>query len=697
MAFELIHKPTFTNQLLAIPRDQVVQILQKIEILRDDPAPHSPVKKKLHGYKGNVYRLRSGDYRVVYTYGDGWVSLLGVDARKDVYKGEHLVAEEPSVPIDTLPELEDWLEPVERSAHASGHARARASAIYELPVRLTSDLLARLLVPEQYVSALAACKTFDDLFAVDIPESLRDRIFDNITARNFDVVLSQPNFITGDINNLLRFTEGELTTFLLQLSFEQEKYVNWGLNATGPTLVKGGPGTGKSTVALYRTRMFLQALRKAGQSNPRILFTTYTTALVAASRQLLESLLGDDVRCVDVRTADSLMMAICSDEGDMDRRFATPEDLRQAMAYALSNVTFHGDDLQQKAQRRAIERLNSEYLIEEIGTVIEARQLKTIQQYLAAARPGRKIPLNLTQRTAIWRVRDVFLQALDDAECQTWQQLRARAAGLVNSGRGPKPYDAVIVDEAQDLDPSAVRALVGLCNAPNRLFVTADANQSIYGSGFRWSDVHEHLQFKGRTGVLHANYRSTREIGEAAQVYLAAGILDDDDTERGYIHSGPQPAVRQVRTNSEETELLCRYLPAAARSYHLGLGACAVLCPTEKAGRAIAEDLRSVGVAATFMTGRDLNLLDSGVKVITLKSAKGLEFPVVALAGFNRGFFPGRWAVAHSGDGEELLARERRTIFVGMTRAMRALLVVVPVEQTSLLLTGFDVAYWNLE
>ena len=32
--------------------------------------------------------------------------------------------------------------------------------------------------------------------------------------------------------------------------------------------------------------------------------------------------------------------------------------------------------------------------------------------------------------------------------------------------------------------------LVGLCRAPDRLFVTADANQSIYGSGFRWTDVH---------------------------------------------------------------------------------------------------------------------------------------------------------------------------------------------------------------
>ncbi|BAZ08927.1 UvrD/REP helicase [Calothrix sp. NIES-4071] len=58
MKFEIIHKPTFTNQLLAFPKEQVVQILEKIQILQDDPKPHSNVKKKLHGYQGNVYRLR---------------------------------------------------------------------------------------------------------------------------------------------------------------------------------------------------------------------------------------------------------------------------------------------------------------------------------------------------------------------------------------------------------------------------------------------------------------------------------------------------------------------------------------------------------------------------------------------------------------------------------------------------------------
>jgi MoxR-like ATPase len=68
-------------------------------------------------------------------------------------------------------------------------------------------------------------------------------------------VEQQPDL--NDTDDLLRYREGELLSFLLKLSPEQEKYVNWSLNTSGPTLVKGGPGTGKSTIRCYpacRTR-----------------------------------------------------------------------------------------------------------------------------------------------------------------------------------------------------------------------------------------------------------------------------------------------------------------------------------------------------------------------------------------------------------------------------------------------------------
>jgi superfamily I DNA/RNA helicase len=66
------------------------------------------------------------------------------------------------------------------------------------------------------------------------------------------------------------------------------------------------------------------------------------------------------------------------------------------------------------------------------------------------------------------------------------------------------------------------------------------------------------------------------------------------------------------------------------------------------------------------------------------------------LAGFTEGAFP----VIPKGTPEEavdeIMTRERRTLFVGMTRAMRALLIIIPADNLSPLLQNFDSKHWNL-
>jgi hypothetical protein len=46
---------------------------------------------------------------------------------------------------------------------------------------------------------------------------------------------------------------------------------------------------------------------------------------------------------------------------------------------------------------------------------------------------------------------------------------------------------------------------------------------------------------------------------------------------------------------------------------------------------------------------------------------------------------------------DEYLSVDRRSMFVGMTRAMRALLITIPFGAKGPLLKGFKVAYWNLD
>ncbi|MBA2681837.1 MAG: UvrD-helicase domain-containing protein [Ktedonobacteraceae bacterium] len=697
--WETVIKPAFLKDVFKLPRREIQQVMDKITMLAENPHPDGWAKKQLTHVPGRPYRLRSGKYRIFYTFNQQVISIYKLDERSDDTYNDTVAPAAPPPPeafanLDIPTDTDD--ESVE--APLDWQNIFVTSESRKLPEPITQELLKRLEIPAQYHACLLSVQDEDALLTCqDADEKSLLKILDYMFEPSLYQAMQGPDLVLNDVDDLLRYKDGELLAFLLKLSPEQERAANWSLRVNGPTLVKGSPGTGKSMVALYRIRSLLTQLLQAGES-PRLLFTTYTNALVKSSRQLLDQLLGPNASYVRVDTADTIAHFLLQERGqDKTHEIIGANDLYKLTANAINATHFTGNQLQQQAQKQTIQRMSREYLVEEFTSVIIARHITTLEAYQKVLRAGRKMRLNAMQRAAVWQVYEHWRLLLQDQGRETWQQRRVRVDVLAASSSLAHAYDAVIIDEAQDLDPSALHMLVTLCKSPNRLLITADANQSIYGSVFSWTDVHESLKFTGRASVLRVNYRSTAEIGEATRSYLLKGELEAPESDRTYMNNGPLPTIRAVLNTQNEVELLINYFKKASRSLRHTLSSCAVLCPSESAGRALEKALRQHNLDATFMKGVDLNLAHPGIKILTFKSSKGLEFPVVALAGFMRHTYPIIPNGALPDERDEILARERRTMFVGMTRAMRALLVIVPASATTPLLRDFDPSFWNLD
>jgi len=444
-------KPSFQTEWLALPPKETHQVLEKIALLTQDPTPDAKVKKQLPHLHGKLHRIRSGDYRIFYTFEQPYISLLALRRRNEDTYDEDL-------DVELLggfdPEFSSAMIAAQSAWEKTYVPRVETEKHY-LPLPISEDLLTNLHVPREYYAQLSTVQTEEDLLdCPGVPASVLEKLIEYIFPRPLDQVVQQPDYLVEEVDDLLRFKEGKLLGFLLQLAPEQEKVAHWSMNATGPTQVKGGPGTGKSTVALYRVRSLIQNLRKMDQPTPHILFTTYTNALVKASQQLLRQLIGDDLHCIQVITADKLVWSIVRDAG-LSPNIARDNTLDWLIKKAVEQIQSKGNVQQSKA----LERLNYDYLLEEICQVILARQITTLEEYLAADRGGRKFGLRDTGREAVWQVYELVRHLTTPCvalRVTSGDDVRARRhASECGTLRGVKPVrKRVYLQPERESDPS---------------------------------------------------------------------------------------------------------------------------------------------------------------------------------------------------------------------------------------------------
>jgi hypothetical protein len=460
---------------------------------------------------------------------------------------------------------------------------------------------------------------------------------------------------------LLHLDEAPIETWMSFLDPAQAKVARRSFN--GPARIRGAAGTGKTVVGLHRTAHLARA------ATSTVLVTTYVKSFPAVLESLLRRMEPVHASKVQFASVHAIARKILVERGVP---FAIDSDLINTAWWRA----WHALDSESPL---ASARFDGNYWRDEVQHVIKGRGLVDFEQYARVARVGRKYALPVELREHVWKLAEAYERYLTAAGIIDWADL-ARMARDELRERPLDRYEAIVIDEAQDLDCVTVgmlHALVG--DRRDGLTLIGDGQQSIYPGGYTLGEIG--ISLAGRGVVLDVNHRNTRQIADFARRLVEDDIVTDiegtdaaGDTVAAITRTGPEPILERFIGTRDHDRALVAVLEATA---HLGVraGDIGVLAQSNKSAERIIATLRRQRIPAMSIeryTGQTTN----HVKVGTIKRAKGLEFKHVFLADV-----PPRLLEDATGtESESLLERRRldlRELYVGMTRARDALWVGV--------------------
>ena len=180
----------------------------------------------------------------------------------------------------------------------------------------------------------------------------------------------------------------------------------------------------------------------------------------------------------------------------------------------------------------------------------------------------------------------------------------------------------------------------------------------------------------GREGMslfeVASNADGYSEMGKAAGKLKEFARLIDSMREFGETHS-LTATVEYVLQSSGYMRFLAEEANADGDTEHEREQNVKEFLSTVKMFEETAEEPTLASFLEEMALVSDLDELEEGqdaVTMMTVHSAKGLEFPVVFLVGFEDGLFPGMQALMEGGEEEE-----RRLAYVAITRAKEALYI----------------------
>ncbi|MBI9095387.1 MAG: UvrD-helicase domain-containing protein [Sphaerochaeta sp.] len=449
-------------------------------------------------------------------------------------------------------------------------------------------------------------------------------------------------------------TRGSYEKLMLRLSSEQSSLLDL-IHLDRDFLIRGSAGTGKSLVLI---KAMEKAIHRESNptSSPKVALLTFTNTLVKFNKYMV-SMLSSQGESTLVSTVDAFLL----------------EQLQVFYPLVMPST----DILVQLCASHAYEQMGSEDLAKEIDCFLLKQDI-SYTEYVTdlIPRKGMKKPLKQVQRQKVWEVRDAVVQEMEQQQrvCFSFIPVLLLKVLKEHTTEPRVLYDQLFIDEAQDLGTATLRALKLLCKGS--VVLCGDDKQSIYqvGSFFTRSG----LDVVGRSKLLRTNFRNSVQIHSLAQAFKEKQSEEHSKTQELAFRDGPMPELFQFINRKEHMKLLADRVSFFCSLLEYEPENICILTPSKHDFPLIRSTLEQKGFAVSEVLDKEFSFEDSGaIRMSTLHSAKGLDFPVVLLC---LGSEPKQQSQYDDTANEQIL---RNLIYVSITRALDHLNLFIPTGTTN--------------
>lgn len=432
-------------------------------------------------------------------------------------------------------------------------------------------------------------------------------------------------------------------------------------------LINGVAGSGKTLIALHRALMLAEKY-----PDEQFLMLIFNTPIVADIKEKLHRTRGGIPANLEINTFFSWASA------QWFRMFNTYPKMVSDPSVITDWIKYHRPkwpelDFTDKQLLDELDFINDSMIFSEVA-------------YLKALRQGRKFSLKPKERAQVWALYEYVSKSLRSAQGMMWSALSKEICIFQSHHRLILKYKHVMIDEAQFFAPSWFRLVKLSLKQDGQLFLCADPNQGFMKNRLSWKSAG--LDVAGRTKRLHRSYRTTRQILQAACGVIAS--LDHPD-KTDYLApdfkgmpEGPEPILMYTHSPQDAVDRLVNEVTKAHRGDHVPLPAMLIIFG-EKIDRNLLynqlcwefsmnslwwfnkEDQKKAPVDGY---GKEY------LRMTSVGSATGLEGGIVFLLGIEELFGDVRLLDLSEDEREELHEKNRRMLFMAMTRAGHQLVFI---------------------